>query len=236
VIELCDGDRCPFLECNGLCRIISELGDDYMSIICREHPRFYHRIGDRIEGGLGLSCEEAARIVLSSDNYNSFTDHEHNLDVADETEFDSISHRNQMYAILRDEKMPFGEKIRQLEDQYFISHEIFNNEKWQEILSSLEYLNEEHKGILSIGEAREEYGRIYERFLAYLVFRHLSIADSYENLRARLCFCLLLCFLLCGSDGEGFEQICEHARIISEEIEYSEENTAELIFEFETII
>ena len=39
-IMLCEGERCPFLKSDGLCRLIAELGDDYTSKICREHPRF----------------------------------------------------------------------------------------------------------------------------------------------------------------------------------------------------
>ena len=79
----------------------------------------------------------------------------------------------------------------------------------------------------------------YERFFAYLLFRHLTVAESYENLRARLGFCLLLTSVLENLSvkrGVGFSEICDLARIISEEIEYSEENTSSLIFEFECAI
>ena len=34
--------------------------------ICREHPRYYNVYSDRAEVGLGLSCEEAARLTLAS--------------------------------------------------------------------------------------------------------------------------------------------------------------------------
>ena len=57
--------RCAFLDDKGLCRIISALGEGYLCDICREHPRYYG-VGDGIiEGGLGLGCKEAARIILS---------------------------------------------------------------------------------------------------------------------------------------------------------------------------
>lgn len=72
VIAMCSDGRCPFLDSRGLCRIISSLGEEYVSDICREHPRFYHSVGGRIEGGIGISCEEAARIILSSDGYADF--------------------------------------------------------------------------------------------------------------------------------------------------------------------
>lgn len=59
-----ENGRCAFLDERGLCRIISELGDGYLCDICREHPRYYNALGNVTEGGLGLGCEEAARIIL----------------------------------------------------------------------------------------------------------------------------------------------------------------------------
>ena len=59
-----ENGRCAFLDENGLCRIISSHGDGYLCDICREHPRYYGVGKDGIEGGLGLGCEEAARIIL----------------------------------------------------------------------------------------------------------------------------------------------------------------------------
>ena len=58
--------RCAFLDDGGLCRIISAVGEGYLCDICREHPRYYGICADGIEGGLGLGCEEAARIILES--------------------------------------------------------------------------------------------------------------------------------------------------------------------------
>lgn len=233
---LCDGSRCPFLDERGLCRIISDLGEDYTSVICREHPRFYHRIGDRVEGGIGVSCEEACRIVLSSDLYDEFCEAEWVGEVAEETSFDSLSHREYIYSVLLNKSLSYPEKVRKIKEKYDLAEPIHSVEEWKIILSQLEYLEDSHRELFLVGEGREEYFKIYERFFAYLVFRHLSVAESYDNLRARLGFCLLLCSLLEGYTAENFpsfNKICEHARAISEEIEYSEDNTAELIFEFE---
>ena len=237
-ILLCDGDRCPFLCDSGLCRIISQLGEEYTSVICREHPRFYHRVGDRVEGGIGLSCEEACRIILSSNGYADFCSFEHSPDVPEETDFDSVSYRNEIYAVLTDENMSYGEKISLIKHQFGIT-DIHTPDEWNEILSELEYLDESHREILIFREGRGECDRVYLRFLAYLVFRHLSTSENYENLCARLGFCLLLTELFEGITADRdmtFKEICEIARIISEEIEYSEDNTASLIFEFESLM
>ena len=42
VIRLCDDGRCPFLDNSGLCRIISSLGEGYISEICREQIERAH--------------------------------------------------------------------------------------------------------------------------------------------------------------------------------------------------
>ena len=64
--RLLDGEKCPFLNGNGLCDMILKYGEDYICNICRDHPRFRNFWSDRVEVGLGLVCEEAARIILTS--------------------------------------------------------------------------------------------------------------------------------------------------------------------------
>ena len=59
-----DDDRCPFLRDDNLCEMILKHGEDYLCDICREHPRFYNDMGDRVEAGIGLVCEEACRLAL----------------------------------------------------------------------------------------------------------------------------------------------------------------------------
>lgn len=62
--RLNEGDVCPFLQDNGLCEMIIKYGEDMICQTCRDHPRFRNYWSDRIEMGLGLVCEEAARLVL----------------------------------------------------------------------------------------------------------------------------------------------------------------------------
>lgn len=62
--RLLDGERCPFLNQNGLCEMILRFGEASLCQICRDHPRFRNYWSDRTELGLGLVCEEAGRIIL----------------------------------------------------------------------------------------------------------------------------------------------------------------------------
>lgn len=241
-ITLNKDGRCPFLTDCGLCRIISELGDGFTSAICREHPRFYHRVGECIEGGIGASCEEAARIILTSDGYNSFSEIEKDgVDTPDETNFDTLNERKNIYSLLSDRSIPYHERISEICKRYEISENLHTKDEWGEVFSELELLDESHRELISVGrsDSREKYAPYFERFLCYLVFRHASIASDRDNLRARLAFSLLLCKMLenfTASSQPSEEDVIGAAREISEEIEYSEDNTAALIFEFESLL
>ena len=61
-------ERCPFLNELGLCDIITQIGNEYLCQICADHPRFRNFFDNRVEIGLGLCCEEAARLILSNEN------------------------------------------------------------------------------------------------------------------------------------------------------------------------
>ncbi len=238
-IGLCPDGRCPFLDAQGLCRIISSLGDEYTSRICREHPRFYHRIGDRVEGGIGLSCEEAARIVLSSNGFAKMIEVERDAEVADESDFDTVIHREYIYSILSS-GYSYREKLSKIAERYNIDLS-FDQDHWREVFMELEYLDGDMADMFKVGktEDRPQLQAYLTRFLAYLVFRHVSIAENYDNLRARVGFCLLITAVLENMVAERevtFGEICNCARLISEEIEYSEDNTAALVFEMECIL
>ena len=64
-IRLLEGERCPFLTQSGLCQMILDHGEDVLCDICADHPRFRSFWSDRVELGLGMVCEEAARLILS---------------------------------------------------------------------------------------------------------------------------------------------------------------------------
>ena len=59
-------DRCPFLTEQNLCEIILQAGKESLCQICADHPRFRNYWSDRIEMGLGMACEAAAGLILSS--------------------------------------------------------------------------------------------------------------------------------------------------------------------------
>lgn len=64
--KTCEGGKCPHLNRDNLCEIIINHGEDMLTHICREHPRYYSRLLSRTEVGIGLSCPTAARLVICS--------------------------------------------------------------------------------------------------------------------------------------------------------------------------
>ena len=73
-----------------------------------------------------------------------------------------------------------------------------------------------------------------ERFLAYLIYRHCTEAFDAEDFVLRLSFCLfcerLAASLIVSEGATSLAEVAEVASIISEELEYSEENTEALTY------
>ena len=230
--KLCAHDRCPHLDENGLCKIILNVGEDYLCDICREHPRFYNYT-DVAEVGLGMSCREAARIILSSPNYDVM---EQIGEVnAEEYEgyFDGRKERQRIYKLLRDPKLDYKTKLGKIYTEYGLASG--DDSRWLEAIDSLEYLDDSHKELFmkysssKRPDGKDEY---LERALAYFIYRHATEASDEEDFCQRLAFCLfserLLASLICTEKAETPKEIAVIASIISEEIEYSEDNTQAL--------
>lgn len=104
---LMENGRCAFLDEVGLCRIISALGDGYLCDICREHPRYYGVGNGIIEGGLGLGCEEAARIILEIKKAPKLIEIEKEISYSDEDDYPELSEeiRERLYGIVFTEEI-----------------------------------------------------------------------------------------------------------------------------------
>ncbi len=230
--RLGDRDRCPHLDSRGLCRIIKNLGDSYLCDICREHPRFYNDTPRGKEVGLGLSCEEACRIILSSDSYADIIEIGELPGEPEEKDFDAVSHRSHIFSVLSDRSLEYSEKLLKISSEYSLS----SAEDPHALLSSLEYLDESHKDLFlcyrSDISIPDKYDKKLERTLAYFIYRHCSdAADEYE-FRSALGFSLFCERLLASIAVSSDIDITDLARIISEEIEYSEDNTEAIKAEF----
>ncbi len=232
--KLCDGDRCPHLDERGLCRIILNLSEDHLCDICREHPRFYNYTSVA-EVGIGMSCTEAARIILTSPDYSQLEEiGEVDADEAP-TSFDGREERAVIYAILQDAECDYSTKLDKIYEKYSI--DAGEDSRWTQILDSLEYLDNGHKKLfMTYSSAHRPAGfdDYLERFLAYFIYRHCTEAFDEDDFSDRLSFCLfcerLFASLICTEGAESLEKVAVLARIISEEIEYSDDNTSSLMY------
>lgn len=56
-------DTCQFLDKNGLCEIVKNHGEEYISLTCHTFPRVKNIFGDRKEYSLSCSCPEVVEII-----------------------------------------------------------------------------------------------------------------------------------------------------------------------------
>lgn len=64
--------RCPFLNDNGLCDIQSELGEEYLSVVCFNHPRFFVDFGNDRDISFSFSCPKVCDLLLGYDGELGF--------------------------------------------------------------------------------------------------------------------------------------------------------------------
>lgn len=126
------GERCPFLNGNNLCEIIINMGEDFLCQICRDHPRFFEWYGDIKEGGIGLCCEEGARLILESEAPLDFCEKEIPFEDGGEIDAELFSQllfaRKEIFRCLTDKKhslyektsavLNYAEKVQFLIDNY----------------------------------------------------------------------------------------------------------------------
>ncbi len=228
--RLCEAEKCPHLDGRGLCSIILNLGQEHLCDICREHPRFYHDTVRGREVGLGMACEEACRLILTSPDYRTFVLLSEEREESETVVFDALPHREKLYSILSDGTTPYSERIRTICDAYSVTPFFHPDEEWQSLLQNLEYLHPENKELFSCYSSASSITSAaetsIERTLAYLIFRHCTPAWSKEDFRAGLGFCLFCHQLLVSMvTTHPSRSLPDLVRILSEEIEYSTDNT-----------
>ena len=98
--------RCPFLNKDNLCDIIINIDEEHLCEICKAHPRFINELPDRTEYGIGLSCEEAARIILTKSSPVTLI-----CDGDTNTTDELLINRNKLFGILQNNTKPIAERV-----------------------------------------------------------------------------------------------------------------------------
>ena len=206
-----EGKICPFFNKDGLCELILYGGDKMLCQICADHPRFRNFYDDHIEMGVGLCCEEAARLIVT---HKGPVRYEY-LEPSSEPASERIIIPEFMKCAVAVPERPDMEKIC----NSLLEMEILN-EEWRDILRSVrDSLGKPLPGFFDIREWAERFLRIKE----YLLYRHLK---SDGLLFAEISLSLIIESAKCEVLGKGemsLERFLRLVGIFSSEIEYSEE-------------
>ncbi|MBR2459874.1 MAG: flagellin lysine-N-methylase [Clostridia bacterium] len=244
-------ERCPFLNDSGLCDIIIEKGEDCLCEICRYHPRYRNFFSDRIEMGIGLSCEAAAELVvchkekvgmrlLTADGENEV------CDTGEQTFFEL---REQVLGVLQNRDVPIAERLEALKSSvcrtehgmcavetigFFYELECLDPE-WRLLLQELKQQlerngTEAEEGFMPV--LPNELDVAFEQIAVYFVYRHTADSVWNGDFWERVLFSVIgteLIMLLCGMLAKKVKPdesiIADLVRRYSAEVEYSEENT-----------
>lgn len=231
-------ERCPMLDEKGLCRLITEYGKQALCQICADHPRFYNDYSDRTEIGLGLCCEAAGELILlKKERVRLLTlSDDGNDESASPRDSRLFRKRRRILALLQDRRFPVDERIErflafcglrdkrspdQLAD-LFLSLERLD-ETWTRLLLTLKEAD-----CVGARDGDADAQILLEQFAVYLVYRYtpylenqnavLSISGIYRIFES-------LWTAHCGKNGKPEpEKAVEIARLLSCEVEYSDEN------------
>ena len=243
-----ESKRCPFLNSCNLCDIIIEGGEEMLSVICREHPRFHTNLPGRVESGLGLCCEEAARIILSNRAPVTFICEGGEDNCDDEI----IILRDRIIGILQNRSISVDERVSgmlalsnreepsgTLSDlaDFLLSLERLN-ESWTDMLLLLKDKGDEaDMSTFDLFMKEREYE--YEQLLVYLIYRHFAVFSTLEEAACVAAFAAL-CYRIIKALGAvifarkgsfTLEDQVELVRLFSSEVEYSDENLTAVLEE-----
>lgn len=112
-----DHGHCPLLTEDGLCAIVLEKGEDYLSITCHTHPRFTEIYGGLQETMLSVSCPEAARLLLDREEPLTFLTRSDAVPVDGPNDLDPdlfqalMKSRTTAFALVQDRSRPISDRL-----------------------------------------------------------------------------------------------------------------------------
>ncbi|GCD08995.1 flagellin lysine-N-methylase [Clostridium tagluense] len=72
---------CPFQCEEKLCKIHRDLGEEYLSLTCKNYPRLYAKVDSNFEVSLDMSCPEVVKLVLFNKELLAFEEVETDKDL-----------------------------------------------------------------------------------------------------------------------------------------------------------
>lgn len=235
-VELCDNQRCPYLNQDNLCKKIIEKGEESLSEICARHPRYFEWFDNFLEGGIGLCCIEASRIILNNkvEKYIEIDFKEEGLE-HDQQYYEYIANIRENYLeILANDNFTIEEKLNQiLGSQIKIDYQ-----KMIDFFASLEIMSQDYKNRLQF--LKENLNQIIqikntpqiESYLSniavYFTWRYLIktiFDDDFQKYQNIIVFSTKMIELLFKSEiFSNNNDFAWWAKEYSKEVEYDEDN------------
>ena len=244
------GGRCQNLDERGLCKIIKKVGEGYLCDICRLHPRYFSTFGSVTYGGVGLSCEEAARLILSEEEHTYYAEAISNE--ADD-DYDEVilalinANMSSFIDVFASSDLIFKQKLTKCYNLAVKLQSEIDGEEYEpqavcdttiyDYFLGLEHLNCELMDALKQATREaipcsEVSDRYLSRLAIYFLDRYARDAAYDGNFIGRIVLALLsvitIGMMLCEGELE-LSQVIEAARRYSAEVEYSEENVDAII-------
>ncbi len=210
-----EGERCPFLRDDNLCEMILRLGEDSLCHICREHPRFYSGSENITEAGVGLCCEEAVRLWLTSD-VGFVTEDDGYAPEADETEM--LEEQLDMISTVVNGDGTLGERLGGFifEDG---DGDVTDYGDLRSLFMGLEAMEPSFYSVFSDTVQPSDDER-FVKLAAYFIYRYYF--DLGAELTARFTACALI--MIAAMDGE----LADKVRLFSKEVEYDTDNVGRI--------
>ena len=111
-----ENGRCSLLTEDGLCPIVQQLGEEFLSTTCHTHPRFTEIYGGLQETMLSVSCPEAARLLLTRQEPLTFLTRSDNT-LPEPTDLDPqlfqslLAGRETAFSILQNRTYPLTDRL-----------------------------------------------------------------------------------------------------------------------------
>lgn len=126
-------EKCPFLDCEGLCNIVKSHGEGYLSKTCHSFPRMNNNFGHKRELSLSCACPEIVEIL---DKIHEKIGMEPESSNDEEEDLLELKIRESLIDIVSEEEFSLDERLligfdmllNILEDESYTSEEILLEE------------------------------------------------------------------------------------------------------------
>lgn len=238
--------KCFFLNSDGLCDLIINLGENALCRICRDHPRYRNFFSDRTEYGIGLCCEVGAAALINSEeelapalvSENDLPDLK--ISRKRRAEEDKILRfREKAFSIFSDKTASFNDRIENALSLCEVNKNVFFGRNYYRDFANTERLSGSWTKRLENADfcAARDFSlnpKQFGRLAFYFVHRHVAAAIDETDLKSRLLFCVISLLVinavykgqlaLLKESDESNALLADVAREYSAEIEYSDDN------------